>query len=256
MTRRLTAGDLDAGQYTLDSIGKYEAIYGRGFVSPGGCETALECIAALELVRGDRVLDVGCGLGGAAVLMAAEHGAHVHAIDLSQNMIGLARERVREAGVADRVRIEQADCLDLDGEARYDAIYSRDVFLHVHDKPRLFERLHRLAAPGARLVVTDYCCAASPWSDDFARYVAERGYDLHTVEAYGAMIAATGFELVRAEDRTARFVDIHREELARLPRAGLSESATGDLEAGWRAKIERASAGEHRWAFFLARRSA
>ena len=255
MTRRLSAHDLDSGQYTLDSIGKYEAVYGRGFVSPGGRETALECIAALELERDDRVLDVGCGLGGAAILMAEAFAARVHAIDLSENMVALARERVRGAGLADRVRVEQLDCLDIEGEARFDAVYSRDVFLHVHDKTRLFAGLYRLAAPGARLLVTDYCCAPAPWSDGFARYVAERGYDLHTVEAYAAMIEAAGFEIVRAEDRTGRFVEIQREELARLPDAGLSESSTRELEASWRAKIARASANEHRWGLFLARRS-
>ena len=254
MTRRSSAGDLDTGQYTLDAIGKYEAIYGHGFVSPGGRETALECIAELGLARDDRVLDVGCGLGGAAILMAAEHGARVHAIDLSSNMVALARERVRSAGLADRIRIEQLDCLAIDGEARYDAVYSRDVFLHVHDKPRLFAGMHRLATPGARVLITDYCCSPPPWSDTFARYVAERGYDLHTVEAYAAMIETAGLEILRAEDRTARFVEIHRAEIARLPAAGLPESSIRELETGWRAKIERANAGEHRWGFFLARR--
>lgn len=255
MTRRVTADELDAGQYTLDAIGKYEAIYGRGYVSPGGRETALECITALELGRDECVLDVGCGLGGAAILMASERGVRVHAIDLSANMVALARERVREADLEDRIRVEQTDCLDIEGEACYDALYSRDVFLHVHDKAGLFAAMHRLAAPGARLVITDYCCAPRPWSDAFARYVVERGYDLHTVDAYAAMIAAAGFELVRAEDRTARFVEIHREELARLPRARLPDASARELEAGWRAKIERASAGEHRWGYFLARRA-
>jgi len=254
VTHRVSARDLDTGQYTLDSIGKYEAVYGRGFVSPGGRETALECISELGLAPCDRVLDVGCGLGGAAILMASELGARVHAIDLSANMIALARERVASAGVTDCVRVEQIDCLEIDGEAYYEAVYSRDVFLHVHDKSRLFTRLYRLAVPGARLLITDYCCAPAPWSDGFARYVAERGYDLHTVEAYADMLAASGFEIVRAEDRTQRFIEIHRDELARLPDAGLSESSARETETSWRAKLERAGAGEHRWGLFLARR--
>ncbi len=46
-----TADRLDATQYEQREIRKYEAIYGRNFVSPGGRATAMECIAMMRLMR-------------------------------------------------------------------------------------------------------------------------------------------------------------------------------------------------------------
>ena len=54
----------------------------------------------LELKPGERVLDVGCGIGGGDFYMAAEHGAFVHGVDLSANMVLLALERTSSAGAA------------------------------------------------------------------------------------------------------------------------------------------------------------
>ncbi len=46
-----------------------------------------------------RVLDIGCGLGGPAYRMASKYGVHVHGIDLSANMIRIAKTRLKEEGL-------------------------------------------------------------------------------------------------------------------------------------------------------------
>ncbi|MDX1434246.1 MAG: methyltransferase domain-containing protein [Gammaproteobacteria bacterium] len=246
--------DLDEGQYALAGIQKYESVYGRHFVSPGGEAMARECIARLRLEPGERVLDVGCGLGGAAFLMAREHGVTVHGLDLSANMIALARERCAREGLGERVSLEQGDCLALAGEDVYDAVYSRDVFLHVADKERLLAGLLRVLRPGGRLLFTDYCRDAAPASDAFRAYVAARGYTLATVEEYRRLLEQAGFVSVRAHDWTARFVDINERELAALGASGLDAAGREALARDWRAKIERARAGEQRWGCFEARK--
>ena len=107
----VAANALDASQYTLDEIRKYEAIYGRNFVSPGGETTTREILSLIDFRPGMDVLDVGCGLGGAAFVMAQSFGARVHGIDLSRNMLQIAEVRCREAELTHGVTFEHADVL-------------------------------------------------------------------------------------------------------------------------------------------------
>jgi hypothetical protein len=55
---------LDTQQYSDVSIALYEAVYGKGFVSPGGQRVSAQLLDGLQLQPGMRLLDVGCGIGG------------------------------------------------------------------------------------------------------------------------------------------------------------------------------------------------
>lgn len=243
---------LDSSQYLESSILQYERVYGEDFVSPGGRELARETITRLELEAGARVLDVGCGLGGSAFLMAREYGLQVDGIDLSRNMLALAQRKLDAYGLSDRVHLREGDCLELDCRDHYDAVYSRDVFLHIADKSSLFERLHAALRSGGRLLFTDYCCGPKPWSDDFTGYVRERGYSLHTTEEYSALVAGAGFEQVVTEDMTTRFRAILQVELERIETLPIDDVAREKLRLAWQHKLRRAEAQEQRWALISA----
>ncbi len=241
-------------QYAPAQIRKYEAIYGRHFVSPGGEACARECVTRLNLAPGDRVLDVGSGLGGSAFLMATDYGARVHGIDLSADMVALAKQKCREQGLQDLVSFEQADCLDLTVSQAYEAIYSRDVILHIEDKARLFQVLRTALVPGGRLLFTDYCRGEGESSAAFDDYVAQRGYTLYTVAEYTECLRRAGLDAVLGEDWTARFIDIHRRELRRLPSAGLTVDEEFTMRQHWQEKIARAERGEQCRGLVTARR--
>jgi phosphoethanolamine N-methyltransferase len=243
---------LDSSQYEQASILQYESIYGEDFVSPGGREVAVEMIGKLGLAPGKCVLDVGCGLGGSAFVMAADFDLRVEGIDLSKNMLALAQRKLQAKDLAGKVELRWGDCLDLQCSDFYDAVYSRDVFLHIADKSRLFRVLYAALKPGGRLLFTDYCCGAKPWSDEFTAYVAARSYTLHTVDEYAGLIANAGFEQVDASDVTARFIELQQAELLKIDSLVLPESARGKLQQSWQQKIERALAGDQRWGLFAA----
>lgn len=57
-----------------------------------------EFLGMLKLKPEERVLDVGCGIGGGDFLMAEKYGVYVHGIDLSVNMVLIALERAAEVG--------------------------------------------------------------------------------------------------------------------------------------------------------------
>ncbi len=108
-----------------------------------------------EGVLAGEVLDAGCGTGKNAVPMAAR-GCRVTAVDFVPEAVAAARKRAREAGVADRLRVVEADLFRWDpGETRFDAVLDSGFF-HVlgdADRARYVERLHELLRPGGRLVL-------------------------------------------------------------------------------------------------------
>lgn len=240
----------DHGQYTVESILKYEKIFGHNFVSTGGLDSTREIVAALGLKPGMRVLDVGSGIGGSAFYMAQEYGAHVHGLDLSLNMLSIAQERLRELNLEALVTFEYGDVLESAFDSEFDLIYSRDAFLHIEDKPRLFQALLRSLKPGGSLFFTDYCWGEGEHSAEFLAYVAQRGYDLRTPKEYGALIEQAGFAAVEALDKTKLFGDYLRLELEKLPKDG----SLPEIRKSWQEKIVRNERGEQGWGWFRGRR--
>jgi phosphoethanolamine N-methyltransferase len=93
-------------------------------------ETTKEFVKKLELKEGDRVLDVGCGIGGGDFYMAEEYDVEVVGIDLSINMISLALER--SIGRKCAIEFEVGDCTKMNfPPSSFDVIYSRDTILHI-----------------------------------------------------------------------------------------------------------------------------
>jgi phosphoethanolamine N-methyltransferase len=248
---------LDTQQYTSTGILRYERIFGEGFVSTGGMETTKEFVNMLDLKAGQRVLDVGCGIGGGDFYMAEEFEAEVVGIDLSVNMISFALER--SIGRKCAIEFEVGDCTKINyPHASFDVIYSRDTILHIQDKPALFSRFYKWLKPGGRVLISDYCRAPSTPSEEFAAYIQQRGYDLHSVQAYGQMLQAAGFIDVVAEDRTDQFVQVLKRELEVTEKsrdkfiADFSEDDYNYIVSGWESKLKRCSAGEQKWGLFVA----
>lgn len=87
-------------------------------------------MAKLDPKPGQKVLDVGCGIGGGDFYMAQEFGVYVVGIDLSINMISFALERAN--GLNCSVEFEVADCTTKTyPDNSFDVIYSRDTILHI-----------------------------------------------------------------------------------------------------------------------------
>ncbi|MGP0109356.1 MAG: class I SAM-dependent methyltransferase [Acidimicrobiales bacterium] len=102
---------------------------------------------------GARLLDVGCGWGSMAIHAARHHDAQVVGVSLSREQVELARQRVDDAGLGDRIEIRRQDYRDL-GTEGFDAISSIGMFEHVGtaQMARYFETLRQLLAPTGRLL--------------------------------------------------------------------------------------------------------
>uniref|UniRef100_A0A0E0L5B7 phosphoethanolamine N-methyltransferase n=1 Tax=Oryza punctata TaxID=4537 RepID=A0A0E0L5B7_ORYPU len=242
---------LDNVQYKTSGILRYERVFGEGYVSTGGIETTKEFVDKLDLKPGQKVLDVGCGIGGGDFYMAENYDAHVLGIDLSINMVSFAIERA--IGRKCSVEFEVADCTTKSYPPNtFDVIYSRDTILHIHDKPALFRSFFKWLKPGGKVLISDYCRNPGKPSEEFAAYIKQRGYDLHDVKTYGKMLEDAGFHHVVAEDRTDQreLAEVEKNKEAFL--ADFTQEDYDDIVNGWNAKLKRSSAGEQRWGLFIA----
>lgn len=251
---------LDEHQYSTRSITRYEKIFGAGYVSTGGQGTTTEFVAKLGLQKGERVLDVGCGIGGGDLYMAREFGASVLGIDLSTNMVHRALEAAMAAPELD-VEFEVCDATQRDFPPEsFDVIYSRDTILHIADKAALFRRFFRWLKPGGRVLISDYCRGDVDGTPHFQAYVASRGYHLLSPAQYGKTLEAAGFSAVEAHDRTGQFVDVLNEELARtkaIEAEFVRETSAqdfADIVNGWEAKLVRCAEGDQKWGLFFGRK--
>jgi len=104
---------------------------------------------------GTTVVDAGCGTATNAIRLA-RRGVRVHAIDFSDAVLAQARENVERAGVADLVRLERGDLLNLPlASAGVARLLVWGVLMHIPELERAVGELSRVLAAGGRLVVCE-----------------------------------------------------------------------------------------------------
>lgn len=103
-------------------------------------------LTKIRLQPGQTLLDIGCGWGALVLRAAQKFGARCVGITLSQNQFDLATERVKAAGLADRVEIRLQDYRDIRGT--FDRVTSVGMFEHVGKKNLIayFSRIRELLA--------------------------------------------------------------------------------------------------------------
>lgn len=164
-------------------------------------------IAQAGIGAEDHVLEIGCGWGSFAIEAVRQTGCRVTGITLSQEQLTLARERVRQTGLEERIELQLCDYRQLQG--RYSKIVSIEMLEAVGHAglTTFFAACDRALLPGGRAVIQVITIADRNYrsyrlSSDWIRKHIFPGGHLPSVGALAqAMAAGSRLNLVSLEQR-------------------------------------------------------
>jgi ubiquinone/menaquinone biosynthesis C-methylase UbiE len=203
-------------EYDDDLTAVLEAVWGEGFMSPGGTDEVDGILAGLEL-RERSVLDIGCGLGGMDIHIANTYPvASVTGIDIEADLIEKCQRMARLSGVTDKVTFQQVEPGPFPfDDGCFDLVTSKDAIIHIADKSTLARDIHRVLAPGGIFAASDWLAGyeGEP-SPEMKAYVVAEGLDfgLATAETYRQALIDAGFQNVQMQDRNAWYRATARRE--------------------------------------------
>ena len=169
----------------------------------GGRQATIAFAEQFGLRPGMRLLDVGCGLGGAARYFAHEHGCHVTGIDLSDEYVGVANTLAAMVGLGERVSCQAGSALALPfAPGSFDGAYMFHVGMNIENKSKLFAEVRRVLAPSGLFGIYDVMRLAAgelsypvPWASGAdSSFVADAA-------SYRRLLEAEGFEVLKQRDR-------------------------------------------------------
>src|SRR6202046_1359979 len=178
----------------------------------------------LSLRPGERFLDIGCGWGALVIRAAQRYGVRAHGVTLSPQQLKIARERIEQAGLGDRVSVELMDYRDLPGQALYDKVASVGMFEHVGLKnfPVYFSTVHRLLKPHGLFLNHGITHDTEGWQPNVStefinRYVFPDG-QLDTISNVQRAMENAKFEIADVEGLRPHYAMTLRHWVARLER--------------------------------------
>jgi SAM-dependent methyltransferase len=160
----------------IGAMGAVDGSADEAVLQQTGRYTARQVRAALGLNADSRVLELGCGVGRIGSQLAPEV-AHWHGVDISENMVQVARTRLAGFNNVSVTPLARTS-LEMIEDASIDAAYCVAVFIHMDKEDWLIylQEMHRILRPGGRLYF-DHWNIAHPigwrrWHMEVAQYRA------------------------------------------------------------------------------------
>ena len=187
-----------------------------------GREATIELANRAALQPGQRVLDVGSGLGGSVRYLASTHHVQATGIDLTREYVDVARTLADLVGLQERVTFRQSSALDLPFEAgAFDVVWTEHVQMNIEDKQAFYAEIARVLAPRGRLVFHDIFQGQGgslhfpvPWAEEPAISF------LTTPEAVQKVLEAVGLRILEWEDKSHQSLEWFRGVVETLQRSG------------------------------------
>ena len=200
----------DPGNVTLGDLAPLDHFHG------GGYPATLELARRANLQPGQRVLDVGGGLGGPARTLAAEFGCTVTVVDLTEEFCRAGEVLTTWTHLSHRVTFQPGSALTLPfPDHSFDVVWAQNSFMNIADKAGLYASISRVLRAGGRLAFQEVMAGPlqpilfpTHWADSPAISF------LHTPAEARALLQRLGFVEVAWADTTAAALEAQRQRLA------------------------------------------
>ncbi|MFB2895723.1 methyltransferase domain-containing protein [Aerosakkonemataceae cyanobacterium BLCC-F50] len=191
--------------------------------------------------QAEKILDVGCGIGGSSLYLAQKYNATATGITLSPVQAARATERAATAGMSEKTQFLVADALQMPfADASFDFVWSMESGEHMADKEQFLRECYRVLKPGGTFLMATWCHRPTmppnqPLTPDELHHLAEiyRVYCLPYVISlpeYEAIAKNLSFQNIRTADwskAVAPFWNVVIDSVFNL------EAIIGLLFSGW-----------------------
>jgi ubiquinone/menaquinone biosynthesis C-methylase UbiE len=169
----------------------------------GGRQASEDFLSQLDLTPEKRVLDVGCGLGGAARFVASRYGCHVIGIDLTAEFIETGKVVCGWVGLNSRISLHQGSALAMPfADGVFDRTYMLHVGMNIGDKEKLCSEVSRVLRPNSLFGIYDVMRTGAgeltypvPWATTSAASAVA------TPAEYREALEKAGFAIVAERNR-------------------------------------------------------
>jgi ubiquinone/menaquinone biosynthesis C-methylase UbiE len=209
----------------LTRLGKTESTVTAEDLAPvdefhiGGRAATEDVARQLTLAASDRVLDIGCGLGGPARQIAVRYGCHVSGIDLTRDYVEAGNVLTGWLQLDGRVSLQHGDALALPfTDGWFTAAYMLHVGMNIADKSALFAEAARVLRAGGRFAIYDVMRTSEgelshplPWASTAdTNAIGSSGQ-------YRDALSSAGFEIVSERERRDIALDYFARQRAQVP---------------------------------------
>lgn len=250
-------------EYHDAMVAYLEWVWGRDFMAPGGEGNVDRLVKGLDL-SGRRVLDIGCGIGGPAFVLARKYGALVTGIDLEPQLVARATRRAAELGLSGQAEFRTVTLGPLEfTDGSFDVVFTSGALTQTEDKAGIVSECYRVLKPGGVLTCYDWLKGEGKLSEDMRYFIMMEGltYNLITLAELGRHLVKGGFEDVTMEDASEWYRRESRREYEWMRGEGRAKAVEliGEAQAehmieDWRSMVVVCEKGELRQCYTRGRR--
>ena len=193
---------MDADSHSLATRVFFEAFRDLPRLGPGSRRTSLRALdLAGPLPQNPQILEVGCGEGTVAILLAEATGGTVTALDLYPHLLETLRIRARDRGLEDRILPVQGDMAALPFPDRsFDLLWCEGA-AYILGVDRALKEWRRVLRPGGRIALSDAVWTQDPPPEEAKAFWGREYPGMRTREDLLDLFRSEGYAALEAFDQ-------------------------------------------------------